>query len=228
MKIYRRDPFRQGFRKWLGKVVETSIKSSILLTLPIPATAFACAVWYFGLYTQETHFHDELEDNVILSWISMFGILYSLMAAVVLGAVFNEYKQIRMAIKCHDIATFMSLRDEDVSPIIHTIMTILALAVLATFMGLRYPDAISGIGVIGATTYIFALLYWVIREVDDPFSGIWFIKHVPDGWLKHDPRVWRDTFYSKTVTKTDEGERETTVTTTIESTEVPTAEEKAA
>ena len=182
MKIYRRDPFRQGFIKWLGKVTETSIKSSILLCLPVPATVLACSVWYFGLYKHGIRFHDELEDNVILSWISIFGILYS----------------------------------------------ILALSVLATFMGLRYPDATSGIGVIGATTYIFALLFWVIREVDDPFSGIWFIKHVPDGWLEHNPREWRDQFYLKTVTKTEEGERETTVTTTIESTEVPAAEEKAA
>jgi len=228
MKIYRRDPFRQGFRKWLGKVTETSIKSSILLCLPVPATVLACSVWYFGLYKHGIRFHDELEDNVILSWISIFGILYSILAAVIIGAVFDEYKKIRMAIKCHDVATFMSLRDEDVSPIIHTIMTILALSVLATFMGLRYPDATSGIGVIGATTYIFALLFWVIREVDDPFSGIWFIKHVPDGWLEHNPREWRDQFYLKTVTKTEEGERETTVTTTIESTEVPAATEKAA
>lgn len=227
MKIYRRDPFRQGFRTWLGKVVETTIKSSILLCLPIPATVLACSVWYFGLYTRGVHFHEDLEDYVILSWISMFGILYSLMAAVILGDVFKEYKQIRMAIKCRDIFTFMTLRDEDVSPIIHTIMTILALTVLGTFMGFLYPDALSGIGVIGATTYIFALLYWVIREVDDPFSGIWFIKHVPDDWLKHEPRMWRDEFYLKSVTKTEEGKIETTVTTstTTEAAEVPKAAE---
>lgn len=226
MAIYKKSP-KRDWKKWFDKVVETAAKLFLLLLLPLPAAAFACVVWYVAFFRNGLHFHDDLEDNVILSWISIFGILYSLLAAVIIGAVFEEYKRIRMAIKCRDIATFMSLRDEDISPIIHSIMTVLALGVLGTFMGLTYPDAISGAGVIGATTYIFALLYWVIREVDDPFSGLWFIKHVPDGWLDEDPKEWRNVYYAQVTAKTNDGKTETTVTVT--ETEVAVApEEKAA
>jgi hypothetical protein len=229
MQLYRRGP-KRDWKKWAEKVTETGIKLAVLCVLPLPAAGLACVIWYFVFYQKEWGFHDGLDDVVALSWISIHGILYSLLATVIIGIVFGEYKEIRMAIKRHDKAEFMNLRDEDVSPIIHAFMTLLAANVLFTFVGLPYPSVISGCSVMGTMTYVFAFIYWVIREVDNPFSGIWFIKHIPEGWLDEDPRQWRDSYYAKvtqdTVTTTDEGTKETTVTTTVEErTEVPAAAE---
>ncbi len=193
LSLYRaRSSLRQvSIKPRLRKYTETSLKTVLLLVYPIPATITMLAFWYFVFYTRHIHFGDEVKEIAIAAWIPIFGLLYALISAVVIKTVFSEYKSIRTAVKLCDIETFMVLRDEDMSPVVHAAMTVLALAVLGGFMALSYPTMLSGSWFIGSTTYLFALMFWVVREIDNPCSGIWFIKNIHDEWLMIDPIEWR-------------------------------------
>lgn len=194
-EFYRRSTHPRDWPRFWRKCKENTARCAYLLALPLLATATSCTFWYFVLYTRDMHIHEDTKDISIAAWIPTFGVLYCLLSAVVLGRVFQEYKDIRDAIKSYDIETFMNLRDEDISPVFHVLMTILALCLIGAFMGLKYPTASSGFWYIGSTTYILSLIYWIIIEVDNPFTGVFFIKNVHPEWMKLDCRTWRDERY---------------------------------
>jgi len=189
--------FRRGFhgpngtRTKVLKFLETSIKCALLLLLPVPFAVGAAIFWYFLLFKQEIHFGESMELIITSAWIPTFGILYTLMAAIVLSTVWAEYKSMRTAVKRYDFETFVDLRDEEMSPLVHVLMVVLSIAVLGAFMGLKYPSPISGILLISTTTYVLALIFFVIIEVDDPCGGIWFIKNIHQEWLAMDVKKWR-------------------------------------
>lgn len=222
--LYRADPNPLPWSSWILKRIETVIKLLPILLISLVPAAFTCTVWYFGFYRTSLHFLSEVSEAVIVCWITFVGFLYSILTGVIVTSVVGEYKAIRMAIKRHDLETFMSLRDEDVSPMIHAFMTVLALFGIVTFMGFEYPNMETGIGAVGAVTYVFAFIYWIIREIDDPFYGFWFIKNIPPGWLECDPKVWREKYYAKIIKETAEG-IETTETTVVEEVTSPAASE---
>ena len=192
MKIVRRKTDRKSPARWLDKALETAIKASILLSYPIPVAVIVSAIWYYILFPREIHFNEGLRDIATAAWIPIFGILYALLAAVVLNTVWSEYKAIRMSIKNYDIITFMNLRDEDVSPLVHVMMAVFSWAVLLAFMGLKYPDATSGVVCIASTAYLFGLIFFVVMEIDNPLAGIWFIKTVHNEWIEMDVKQWRN------------------------------------
>ena len=172
-------------------MLETVIKSAVLLSMPLIASAIVCVIWYFVLFRHHIHFEDGVREIAIAAWIPIFGILYGLLAAIVLSTVWSEYKSMRMATKNYEIAIFMSLRDEDMSPLIHVMMAVLSSAVLLAFMGLDYPDRLSGFIFVGSTAYLFTLIVLVVMEIDNPCSGIWFIKDIPEEWLAINAKEWR-------------------------------------
>src|SRR5690348_15953504 len=140
----KRPPFLIVKNK-LSRKLEILAKCVLMLLIPIPIAAIVGALWYFVFYKHGLHFQPALEGIATAAWIPTFGILYGLLAAIVLQTVWNEYKAMRVAIKRYDIHSFMELRDEEISPLIHTMMLVLSVFVLGAFMGLAYPDPISGI-----------------------------------------------------------------------------------
>ncbi len=224
MNIYRPDPHPLPLVRWILKRLETIIKLLPILGISFIPAALMCSIWFFCFERMGEHFLAKVSETVIISWVTFVGFLYSILTGVIVTQVASEYKAIRMAIKQNDIETFMSLRDEDVSPMIHAFMTVLALFAIATFMGFEYPDAFTGIGAVGASTYLFAFIYWIIREFDDPFYGFWFIKNIPEGWLDHDPKLWRQEYYSKTkvIEHSTQGTTLTKETVTTEVSNFPT------
>ena len=196
MKLYgnmwRRVPTHNYTRaQKIARAKELARKMFIMLGLPLVSAELVSAFWYYTFYSYNIHFGPSMENVVCAAWIPTFGILYSLMAAAIFNTVWSEYKAMRTAVKNYDIETFVNLRDEEMSPLVGAMMFILSGSVLLTFMSLKYPSETSGITVVGTTAYLFSLVYFVIKEVDDPCGGIWYIKSIPKEWLKIDPRKWR-------------------------------------
>lgn len=189
--------FRRGFhgpngeRTKILKFLETAIKCTLLLLLPVPFAIGATLFWYFLLFKQAIHFGESMELIITSAWIPTFGILYTLMAAIVLSTVWAEYKSMRTAVKRYDFQTFADLRDEEMSPLVHVLLVVLSTAVLGAFMGLKYPSPMSGACLISTTAYVLALIFFVIIEIDDPCGGIWFIKNIHKEWLEMDVKKWR-------------------------------------
>jgi len=192
MNLFQKNPQRKEARhKRFLKGVETTLKCFLLLSLPLPSTVIIITIWYFSIYRYHIFFAESMEGIITAAWIPIFGVLYSIFAAIVLSTVWNEYKTMRKAVKRYDIEAFIDLRDEEMSPLIHVLIIVLSLAVLGAFMGLKYPNFWSGALLISSTSYLFALVFWVIVEIDDPCSGIWFIKNIHKEWLNIDPKSWR-------------------------------------
>jgi len=163
----------------------------LLLVLPLIPTLLLTGFWHIVIFGQDIHLDGDMENIICAAWIPTFGILYSLLAASIFGTVWTEYKAMRTAVKRYDLETFVDLKDEELSPLVRTILIIFSLAVLIAFMSMKYNTWLSGDFVIFTTAYLFSTIYLVICEIDDPCGGIWYIKHIPEEWLNLDPKKWR-------------------------------------
>jgi hypothetical protein len=178
-------------------------KCFLMLLKPVPLAIGAPIFWYYLVYLNGIHF---VEGGEILGiWISMFGVIYGLLAAIILTTVWNEYKAMGIAVKRFDLDSFIDLRDEEVSPLVHTLMIMLSIAILLAFMCIHYDTVYSGVTFIASTAYLFALIFYIVLEIDDPCDGIWYIKDIPEEWLKIDVKKFRQERFGK-LTKTEKKE----------------------
>ena len=177
-------------KKQMRKTIVIVLKCLQMLYKPIPAVLAAWALWYFVFFKNNLYITESLE--IIMIWVSMFGILYGLLEAVVLSTVWTEYKAMRTAVKRYDFDTFADLRDEEISPLVHTLTFVLSGAILLAFMCLKYVSLRSGLLFIGSTTYLIVLLFLVIYEIDDPCAGTWYIRNIPKEWLTIDVKKFRE------------------------------------
>ncbi len=197
LEFYREPYMINSRRLTKTKLVTTVIKTALLMLQPAIPVFIACTIWYLVLYQNHIHFHKEVKEYWVAYFMPSVTLIYSVTSGWFISKVLEEYKGVRMAIKRYDIHTFMHLRDEDVSPLAHALMTILAIFIIGGAMGLEYPTPWSGVLLIGSTTYIFSFIFCLIREIDNPFEGIWFIKNIHPEWMEIDCRQWREEHYMR-------------------------------
>lgn len=192
MNIFKKNWYSKiNLRESFYSKLEITTKCLMLLLFPTPFTVAISLIWYYFLYKNDIYFNDKLEGIVTTAWIPTFGILYSLLAAIIISTVWTEYKAMRVAVKKYDFETFIDLKDEEMSPLVHALMLVLSGSIMAAFMGFKYPDVISGIMLISSTSYLFLLMFFVVREIDDPCSGIWIIKSIYPEWLAIEAKEYR-------------------------------------
>jgi hypothetical protein len=162
------------------------------LIMPIWATGLAVFLWYRLLFLEKIYAGPELRETLIAGWIPILGLLYALFGTMIFGFAFNKYVMIRCAISAFDFHEFMKWRKETTSPVFHSVMTFLAVGIIAGFASMPYSNCYVGACLVGGSTYMFALFFWVIREVDNPFAGIWFIRFVPPEWERVDSARYRE------------------------------------
>lgn len=189
MQIYRfKRRSREAWRKLFRKFAEGVLKCSILLLFPLPATSMILVFWYVVLFRNDLYLNTMEQDIALNAWIPMFGVIYGLFAAVVLSSVNKKLCDAHEAVDKGNKDWFIRICDAEVSPATHGLMSSLALAVISGFMALHYSSAWGGMIVVGTTTYLLSLIFWVVVEFDDPCHGIWFIKSIQPDWLLEDPK----------------------------------------
>ncbi len=192
MQIYRRKVSFRSAEVKLQRLIETTLKTGVIALYAAPLSWIATAFWYFVLVRNDIHLNEKMEVIATASWIPLFGIFYGFLASTLIGTVFGQYSEMRIAIKQYDFDKFALLRDENLSPLMHGLMSVLAAMTLAGFMAIKYPTELQGFVVVGSVSYVLSFIFYVVREVDDPLGGVWFIKHVHDGWLEVDVKLWRE------------------------------------
>jgi hypothetical protein len=191
MKLYKLPMMRRHPLQELKRDALLICKCVIMMAIPLFPGAGAGWLWYTYLFRADIHLKREAENIITSAWIPTLGVMYALFAAVLLSTVWGEYKMLRAAIKKGDKDAFADFRDESVSPLVHTLMLMLSLFLIGGFSALHYPDAISGFICVGTMTYLLTLIMVVIIEIDDPCSGVWFIKDIPQDWLTMDVKQYR-------------------------------------
>ena len=193
MKLFKKHQYSDPLRTRIGKMAETAIKCFILLLVPGLIASSVSAAWYILLYRHDRNFGDGMQDIIATALLPALGIVYGIIVATIaVQTVWTEYKSMRTAVKRYDLDTFMDLRDEELSPLIHLIAGTMSLGMLSGFLALRYPTAWAGGIIIFSVTFFLSLMYVVIIEIDDPCSGLWYIKNIPEEWLALDPKKYRD------------------------------------
>src|SRR5437867_68504 len=105
MDIAKRLKKSENFVASFDKFYETTVKSVLLLMRPLTFATALSIFWYFVFYQNDIHLNQQLEEIAAAAWIPTFGIMYSLLAAIILSTVWNEYKSMRVAIKRYDVET---------------------------------------------------------------------------------------------------------------------------
>ncbi len=170
-----------------------SLKRHLPLLLKPTFAAFAALfVWhwirYFGI-----HLNKNSEVPVTAAVIPTLGVAYSIMAALVLNTVWEEYKQVSICIVTNDMHKFLIYRDERIPMLIHLLLCVLSFFLLGSMMVLEYEDVWSGRCSVFATAFIL-VLYWVVAtELDDPHRSVWFKERIPQDWLTIDIDEYRKT-----------------------------------
>ncbi len=122
--IFRRKRHHKSFKERLSKKFEIAFKSVLLLIWPTFIAVLIAGGWYLFLFKHGIHFNDGVNDIVATAWVGVFGILYSLLATMALNTVWSEYKTIRTAVKRGDLDTFVDLKDEELSPLMYVLVSI--------------------------------------------------------------------------------------------------------
>jgi hypothetical protein len=190
IELYKKR-YKKPLRDNMKKAFALGMKSLIMLLIPIIPTLLAVGFWYFVVFQNQLCFNEKMENIIVAACIPTFGLLYCLLVAVVFNTVWTEYKSIRLAVKRYDIETFVDLMDEEISPLVYILIGIRSLSILGSFMLLKFPEVKWGAIIISSTAYVLFLVFFVIREMDDPCSGVWFIKNLHSEWLTIDVRKWR-------------------------------------
>lgn len=191
MQIYRRKISFRSAEVKLQRFLETALKTGLIAVYAAPLSWIATALWYFLLFKHDIHLNEKMEVIATASWIPLFGIFYGFLASTLIAKVFEQYSDMRLAIKEYNFDQFALLRDENLSPLMHGLMSVLAGMTLAGFMAIKYPTELQGFIVVGSVSYVLSFIFYVVREVDDPLGGVWFIRHVHEGWLEVDVKLWR-------------------------------------
>ena len=188
-KLFRRATQFHPFGQRVSKRMMTLARCLVVALIPAPPSWLITWLWYRNVFARHWHFR-ETDYALIGQPLGAFFFLFMFYATVVFSSSWREYKLVRIASKQGDIPTIMVYRFERVSPLVYTFLIVLAGIVLFGFMWLNYSDAWFGIYTVNAFSYMVLLYFFVLVEIDNPFSGFWFIRSISLEVLKIDARKY--------------------------------------
>jgi hypothetical protein len=196
-RVYTLKPMsmRTSVVEWLAKTLETCVKCLGILVMGIIPSGIMVGIWDIVFRAHLIQVGAATREILMTAIVPTLGIMYSLLVAKLIDKVFDEYKDMRMAVKQKNKEVFMLLADEDLSPLLHGVAMLLAFGLLICLMVISYETFAEGAFVVGAVSYIFSILCIVVFEVDNPCYGFWVIRSIPSEWLTEDPKGWRNNFY---------------------------------
>jgi hypothetical protein len=177
--------------RWLRRY-RTGLKCAAISFIPALMGTLAGLIWHFAFFKANFHLEEKMEVISTAAWIPAFALLYGFFTSPLLTKVWDEYKEMRKAVKKNDLDAFLDLRDEEQSPLMYGLVILTSLMLIGAFAGVQYPRAIDGWVVISSMSYLLTLIFCVIMELDDPCAGIWFIRSIPEEWLKINVRQYRE------------------------------------
>jgi hypothetical protein len=169
-KLFRRAIKFHPFGQRVRKRIMTLIRCLVVALIPGLPSWLITWLWYRIVFAHHWHFCEK--DNAITEGgIGAFVLLFTIFGTLILSISWKEYKAVRIASKLGDIETIMVYRFERVSPLVYTFLLVVAGIIMFGFMGLDYSDVRFGTYAVSALSYVLVLFFFVLVEIDNPFSG---------------------------------------------------------
>jgi hypothetical protein len=163
-----------------------SIKRHTLLLLQPLAVALATtALWSF-LWGRDIHLATKDTETLTVAIINTLAIFYGLIYAVILSAIWENYKRISVCILQEDKETFLLYRDERIPIMMHLLLGAVSLPLISIIGLLEWHNYWAGF--IGIFTIVFAIsFFWIAAaELQDPRKSPWMAERIPAEWLGED------------------------------------------
>ncbi len=167
-------------RKW-----RSFKKNAGVLLRPFILAILTTGLWA-KLHPYGYHFHHEDTSVLTEGGIATLAVLFGLIAAVVLNAIWERYRQIVVAVLKKDRETFLLYRDERIPIMLHLLLLSFSLPLWCIIVALEYRSLWSGSAVVFAVTFSLALFWVVATELENPAQSPWFAERIPQDWLKVD------------------------------------------
>jgi len=193
MVIFKKKKHFRPFRERVRRGAETALKCLVLFSGPTFVGGLAGIAWYFAPFRHDLHVDDGTRDIIVHAVLPILGMAYSIIVGVsALATPWTKYMEMRIAVKHYDVDVYMDNEDEELSPLIHGIVGTLAVAMMLSFMVLPYESATGGFSIVFGVAFVLALMYFVVRQIDNPSTGLWYIKGTPPEWEGVDPTKYRE------------------------------------
>jgi hypothetical protein len=205
MEIYKRNPFRSEWSKkeWFWYGVGIFLKCLCIMVQPMLLAVMADVIWKKSFYNHGRHLDATEHEIVLIALLPLLALVYAMFATKFVESRMDKLAKLRPLVMRHtdeDYKSFVLLASERLSPIAHALLGSIAFLLLLMLMLLDYgihPHL--GYYVIGSVAYVLGLVTIAIVEIDNPFSGFWYINTEPVSglWFKKTPREARAEFFPK-------------------------------
>jgi FtsH-binding integral membrane protein len=117
---------------------------------------------------------------------SMLMLAYSITAGLIFNSSWRKYNKVMGCVLPQDKRTFLLYRDEKMPLVIHLFLGSLSFLLLAVIGLLPYEDCTSGTLAVFLATFIMALVWVVLIQLENPTKSAWLAERLPREWLKED------------------------------------------
>jgi hypothetical protein len=157
----------------------------ILIMKPFLIALLVLMMWDW-LRFRGYHFPKEDEPIMISTVITIIGIVYGVIAALIINSVWGKYKKVVICILEKDKHTFLMYRDERMPIMIHLFLFSLSAPLLGLVIMLNYKEQWTGTVAVFLVTFILSLYWIVLIQLDNPLKSAWFAERTPKDWLTED------------------------------------------
>lgn len=141
--------------------------------------------WY-ELWSQGYHFAEDDKDIVIGAVITTLGVLYAILVTWILTAVYDKYKEIVVCVLTQDKDRFLLYRDERLPIVSHLLVGIVSFPLLGMIGLVAYKHALTGAVSVFVVSSILTMVWFVLRQLENPLKTGWFAERIPEEWFAID------------------------------------------
>lgn len=171
-------------RKW-----RSFKRHTFLMAQPFAVAFVAVMVWR---WMWKNGYHLAAEDSEIfyVPVMATLGLAFSINATINLSSTWEKYRRIGNCVLTRNKREFLQLRDERMPIILHLFLATLSFFLLGMMMLLDYKHEMSGIVSVFIISFLVALYWIVVPQLENPAKSAWFVERIPVAWLEIDVDIY--------------------------------------
>lgn len=171
-------------RKW-----RSFRRHTFLMMQPFAVAFLAVVVWR---WMWKNGYHLAAEDSEIfyVPVMATLGLAFSINATINLSSTWEKYRRIGNCILTRNEREFLQLRDERMPIILHLFLATLSFFLIGMMMLLDYKYEMSGIVSVFIISFLVALYWIVVPQLENPAKSAWFAERIPGEWLEIDIDIY--------------------------------------